>query len=358
MFICKDATGRCVVLKQALPYVRLVGPEWPMTEDRARREANTITAHTKVSPRHVCNLIDFDADNHALALEDLTDHEVLRTRLNDGGSHEDIFEQLAQYVADVAMGTSWYGVSEEDFRRAAAAAINPELCNITEDLIFTEPFLGGGRNEFPDSIAPVVDRLQADSEWIAAGMMMRHRFMSTQEAHIHGDLHTGSVFVRGTGAALSVKAFDSEFAFYGPVGFDLGLMWANILAAAVRAAMLGETDRSRRLLDAIGSSWKSFTARMRQNWKNRVTPEKYPDACLELWLAKILDDGLGFAGCEATRRTVGLAKLSDIETVPEDKYPTAATAMLTLGRSLVIDRSTRSFASYLEEMASTLGLHR
>ena len=329
-----------------------------MTEDRARREANTIVAHTKVSPEHVCHLIDFDTDNHALALEDLTDHEVLRTRLNEGGSHADVFEQLAQYVADVAMGTSWYGVPEEDFRRAAAAAINPELCNITEDLIFTEPFLGGGRNEFPDSIAPVVDRLQADSEWVAAGMMMRHRFMSTQEAHIHGDLHTGSVFVRGTGAALTVKAFDSEFAFYGPVGFDLGLMWANILAAAVRAAALGERDRALRLLDAIPSSWRNFTARMRQNWTNRVTPEKYPDTCLELWLKKILDDGLGFAGCETTRRTVGLAKLSDIETLPSEQYPAAASAMLNLGRGLVVDRSTRSIASYLEEMATTLGLRK
>ena len=39
VFVCQDAAGRGVVLKQALPYVRLVGPEWPFTPRRAVAEA-------------------------------------------------------------------------------------------------------------------------------------------------------------------------------------------------------------------------------------------------------------------------------------------------------------------------------
>ena len=31
-----------IVLKQALPYVRLVGPDWPMTPDRAAKEAEAL----------------------------------------------------------------------------------------------------------------------------------------------------------------------------------------------------------------------------------------------------------------------------------------------------------------------------
>ena len=59
VFRCADAAGRRLVLKQALPYVRLVGPDWPMTEQRATREANAIRAHSAVS-EDVCRLIDFD----------------------------------------------------------------------------------------------------------------------------------------------------------------------------------------------------------------------------------------------------------------------------------------------------------
>ena len=42
-FIVHDAQGGTVVIKQALPFVRLVGPEWPMTPFRAEREAEALT---------------------------------------------------------------------------------------------------------------------------------------------------------------------------------------------------------------------------------------------------------------------------------------------------------------------------
>ena len=79
-----------------------------------------------------------------LALEDLSDHDVLRTRLNAGGAHAGVVDVLADYVADVAFGTSFLALDEQEFRRRAAAAVNPELCAITEDLVLTEPFLGAG----------------------------------------------------------------------------------------------------------------------------------------------------------------------------------------------------------------------
>ncbi len=55
--------------------------------------------------------------------------------------------------------------------------------------------------------------------------------MTHGEALIHGDLHTGSVMVGGG----RTVAIDPEFAFYGPVGFDLGALWANAIIASVRA---------------------------------------------------------------------------------------------------------------------------
>ena len=46
------------------------------------------------------------------------------------------------------------------------------------------------------------------------------------------------------GRPRSTKVFDSEFAFYGPVGFDLGLAYANYVIAAARAFALGEDERA------------------------------------------------------------------------------------------------------------------
>jgi 5-methylthioribose kinase len=344
VFICRGVDGRSLVLKQALPYVRLVGPSWPMTEERAAREAAAIRAHSSVSA-DVCRLIEFDAEQHVLALEDLSDHVVLRTHLNDGADHSGIAERLGTFVADVAFGTSFLTVGEQQFRRQAADSINPELCALTEDVIFTEPFLGAERNSVRRDVQPVVDALQADVEWIDAAMQLKLRFLTVQEALLHGDLHSGSVFVRlpDERNALSVKTFDSEFACYGPIGFDLGLLWANLLAAGVRATVLGEVDRGCSLLAGVPASWATFRSRLGQLWPGRQQPAKYPDRMLPHWLESIRVDALGFAGCEAARRIIGLAKITDVETLTGDQHRRAATAILQLSRLLLVKRSSVSF---------------
>lgn len=340
VFLCRDADGSTLVLKQALPYVRLVGPSWPMTEERATREAAAIAAHSAASGA-VCQILYFDSDQHVLALEDLSDHTVFRNHLNNGGDHSGTAECLGRHVADTAFATSFLSVGVEPFRLAAAAAVNSELCALTEDIVFTEPFLGADRNSVRlEAVQQTVAQLQADGAWVAAAMAMKLRFVTVQEALVHGDLHTGSVFVRRDAKGLSVKTFDPEFAFYGPIGFDLGLLWANLLAAGVRAHVLGDAARGSSLFAASGSSWAAFDKRIRELWAGRSRPEKYPDSFLEPWLESIRIDAFGFAGCEAGRRIIGIAKISDVESLPDDQYRRAADAVLGLSRLLLVERAS------------------
>ena len=77
VFIMKDNKGKGIVLKQALPYVRLVGPDWPMTPTRARIEAETTIAHSKYAKDLVPEIYDYDLDRFIIAMEDLSDHVVI-----------------------------------------------------------------------------------------------------------------------------------------------------------------------------------------------------------------------------------------------------------------------------------------
>jgi 5-methylthioribose kinase len=42
-----------VCLKQSLPYVRCVGEGWPLSQDRARIEAEALQLEQKLCPEHV-----------------------------------------------------------------------------------------------------------------------------------------------------------------------------------------------------------------------------------------------------------------------------------------------------------------
>lgn len=53
------------------------------------------------------------------------------------------------------------------------------------------------------------------------------RFCERAQALIHGDLHTGSIMV----TADSTQVIDPEFAFYGPMGFDIGAFLGNLILA-------------------------------------------------------------------------------------------------------------------------------
>lgn len=68
-----------------------------------------------------------------------------------------------------------------------------------------------------------------------------YRFCERAQALIHGDLHTGSIMVTHD----STQVIDPEFAFYGPMGFDIGAFLGNLILAffAQDGHANGENDR-------------------------------------------------------------------------------------------------------------------
>lgn len=329
-----------MVLKQALPYVRLVGPDWPMTPDRAAKEANALRVHGALAPSLVPTLYDYDAERYVIAMEDLSDHSVWRHALNRGECHEGAATDVGVYVGELAFGTSVFGMDAHAHKQAMAAAINPQLCEITEDLVLTEPTRPADRNSCLPANEVDARELIEDDATVREMGWLKFQFMTQAEALIHGDLHTGSVMVRAArdGTARSTKCFDSEFAFYGPVGFDLGLAYANYVIAAARAFALGEDERAAWALSLLGETWRAFEATFRARWPERRDPRVYTDGVLEAFIAKVAVDGIGYGAAEAMRRIVGLAKTADIETLEPALREGAARGVLRASRMMATTR--------------------
>ncbi len=356
VFILSRAEGPGMVLKQALPYVRLVGPDWPMTPDRAAKEAEALRSHGTLAPGLVPQLYGYDAARYIIAMEDLSDHQVWRHALNKGERHDGAAADIGEYVARVAFGTSVFGMAADAQKAALAAAVNPQLCEITEDLVLTEPTRPAQRNTVIPANEPDARELIEDDDTVREMGWLKWQFMTHAEALIHGDLHTGSVMVRGAaeGRPHSTKVFDSEFAFYGPVGFDLGLAYANYVIAAARADALGEDERAAWALSLLGETWQAFDTTFRSLWPQRVDPRVYTDGVLERFVAKVALDALGYGAAEAMRRIVGLAKTADIETLPEHLREGAARGVLRASRMMATTRHTDPSAAGIAARAGEI----
>lgn len=359
VFIIKDGAGRGVVLKQALPYVRLVGPDWPMTPDRARHEAEALRTHADLVPELVVDLYSYDSSRYLMAMEDLSDHQVWRGALNEGLRHDGAATEMGRYVGAVAFGTSCLGMDRHDLADRIAASVNPDLCIITEDLVFTEPYVDAGRNSVLASNEKDAQELADDDVMVTEMGQAKWAFMTHAEALIHGDLHTGSVMVKtasgsGSGDAVSVKAFDPEFAFYGPVAFDIGALYANYLIAAARANALGGEEHMRWTLELPQQTWAAFETEFRRQWPNRVDPRVYRNDFLETTLDRWRTQAWQFGAAKMARRIVGLAKTTDIETLDEPAREGAARGVLQAARLMVRERHNGSDPARLVELVGNV----
>src|SRR5690606_6321161 len=107
----------------------------------------------------------------------LSDHRVWRGALNEGQRHEGVAESMGRYVASVAFGTSVLGMDPEEQKLLAASTSNGELCRITEDLVFTEPYVDAGRNGVLPANEPDAAELAADTEMVRAMGLAKWKFM-------------------------------------------------------------------------------------------------------------------------------------------------------------------------------------
>lgn len=339
VFKIRDTAGISrVIVKQALPYVRCVGESWPLTLDRARIEAETLVAHGKFAPQHTVKILHHDAELAVMVQEDLSDHAIWRSELVQGKHYPQAASQLGEYLAQTLFHTSDFYQNAQFKKAEVARFTNPELCQITEDLFFTDPYVDHERNNFDPVLQPEVDALRADRALRLAVASLKHRFLSKAEALLHGDIHSGSIFV----ADGKLKAIDAEFGYYGPLGFDPGSAMGNLLLnycglpglVAVREAADGREQR----LNDLRALWLSFSERFLQLARDETQDSALAEeGYAAQFLQVVWHDAVGYCGAELIRRTIGLAHVADLDGIKDDAMRADCQRhALSLGQKLIL----------------------
>jgi 5-methylthioribose kinase len=133
---------------------------------------------------------------------------------------------------------------------------------------------------------------------------------------MHGDLHTGSIFVKPD----STKVFDPEFATYAPMGYDVGNVVANLIFAYDNGLAAGDTAFCDWCLKAIEETMDLFVAKFNKKFDEAATEPMAKVPGFKQWyLEGILNDTAGYAGTELHRRTVGMANVKDVTIIADEE---------------------------------------
>ncbi|HLG88130.1 MAG TPA: S-methyl-5-thioribose kinase [Alphaproteobacteria bacterium] len=361
VFIVEGPSGG-VVVKQALPYLRLVGESWPLPLERSWFESMALGEEARAAPGRVPRIYAADKTGAAITMEYLTPHVILRKALIAGRRLPLMAGHMAEFLAQSLFKTSdLYLPARRKKALMAAFCANTELCKITEDLVFTDPYRLAPANRWT---TPQLDEtaaaFRADAPLKAAVQALKLKFLSSAEALIHGDLHTGSIMVTED----DTRAIDPEFGFFGPMGFDVGALIGNLLIAYVAYPAhapdaVAASQYRAWILDQADRVWTGFDQRFRALWVSEgkgdaFTAELFRDAeggaaleaARDSYMSSLFADTLGFAGCKMIRRVLGLAHVEDLEAIADpDRRAAAERQVLALGRALILRRAElRGFA--------------
>jgi 5-methylthioribose kinase len=353
VFIVRGTAGS-VIVKQALPYVRLVGDSWPLPLKRSFFEFHALTRHASRDPGRVPEIFHFDQDQALIVMRHLSPHVIFRKSVVKGIIHPKLGQDMGRFLARSLFGGSALALNGEAFRKDLALfADNAALSDITENLVFSDPYFDAKLNRHTPGLEPFIAPLRADRALRIAAQEMKHAFVCKTETLVHGDLHSGSIMV----ADDNTQVIDPEFAMYGPFGFDVGMLLANILLAFFAQTghekQPGERDTYRDwLLQTFDEIWSVFVSEFRDLWRRKRSGILYEASVLEKTgdpdgadsastrvLAGIWRDACGFIGVEMHRRILGLAHVEDLEAIPDPARRIACEARaLALGRVAAVER--------------------
>lgn len=339
VFRVKDEeSGESVIIKQAGHTAR-ISDDFVLSTDRIRIESSALKLERKLAPGLVPKVYLFDEVMSCCVMEDLGSYKIMRKALLEYQIFPKFAEHITTFMADTLLRTSDIVMNHKEKKALVKSYINPELCEISEDLVFTEPYFDQfKRNEVIEENLEFVTKHLYNNEVLKEEVaVLKYSFLTNAQSLLHGDLHTGSVFI----TKEDTKVIDPEFAFYGPMGYDIG----NVIANLVFAWINGQANQKAKFVNWIEETIIEvidlFKVKFVKVWNEHAEELFAKNTNFQArFLRIVITDTAGMAGLELNRRIVGLAKVEDITSLAGQKRVQAERDCIKIAYRFILERES------------------
>lgn len=336
---------KALIAKQAVPFLRCVGEDFLLSRERMTYEIRALQKFYAIFPSFVPKIHYASEEMSLVVMDYLGSHIIMRKGLMDSVKYKNFSEHISTYMAATLFYTSSLYLSSSEKREMIGRFNgNTELCKLTEDLVFSFPFM---EHETNDNINvkdnQEAQKLFTDREFKERVLELKYKFMTQSDALLHGDLHTGSIMINEKESYV----IDPEFAFVGSFGFDVGALLANLANNYIHHSVVTkDKDFQEWLLVTIKEVLEKFCEKFLNFWKEYRNSALLVDGYLddvtlknykERFVKNILRESVGFAGCKMARRVYGVAGVAEIRGIEDKALRAEAEKMaLKIAREFVI----------------------
>ena len=327
VFIIKSQIdgSKALILKQAVPYLRCVGEEFPLNRERMTYEIRALQSYCEQTPKHTPIIYDANEEMSAVVMQFLSEHIIMRKGMINEVIYPKFADHISSFLASNLFNTSSLCLDSTTKRELIDKFnSNTELCKLTEDFVFTFAFMPHDTNDEYAKEHELANKLFNDMEFKKEVLSLKYKFMTQNDALIHGDLHTGSIMLNKE----ETFVIDPEFAYVGPYGFDIGALIGNLTMSYIsHIALKSDKDYQEWVFQTIEEILVKFEEKFLELWKeqkesalltNNFIEDEYLQEFKQEFMVQILKDSVGYAGCKMARRMFGIAGVSDIREI-EDK---------------------------------------
>lgn len=345
-----DKSGKSLIVKFADSFIRGSDTR-ELSTKRNEIEYEILLRQDGLSNGAVPKVYHYSKDMSCIIMEDMHDYKVLREAMMNGETFDHFAKDIATFLYNTLFKTTDLVMDVAEKKEVAGRLVNIDMCEISERLVFTEPYMNNqGLNKYhADNTDFVLEHLYNNDALKTEVAILKNRFMNNTQSMIHGDLHAGSIFINDK----DLQVFDPEFSFYGPMGYDIGNVVGSFIISYVTSYYEGkESSYVNWIYDSVISVVDAFIEVYNANYMEDVNTHMFKtESFKKTYLDGILADIAAYAGTEIIRRTVGVAKVWDLERVQDHKdIAHIEKALVSIGETLILNRATMTSGQAYKEV--------
>ena len=184
-------SGRSVVIKQAGDTAR-ISADFKIATDRNRIEYDLLKLEAELAPGLVPQVFKYDPVMFCCAMEDLSDHVIMRKALLDRVKLPLFADHVTTFMANTLLLTSDVVMDHKAKKRLRGASSTRTCARSPRHLVYTEPFndLKKRNLVFGPNLDFVTRELYQDQALRLETAKLKFDFLTNTQCLIHGDLHT------------------------------------------------------------------------------------------------------------------------------------------------------------------------